>query len=118
MNAIAMVAAAKRMNRELLADEFRGPGDTLEAAAYRLQTKRGVPIATTLRLWNRDVTDMLVSSFAPVLNAYFAMKGLANQAADRMEQAYEEERNLAVDPRLLRLADALAGKKVERETEE
>jgi hypothetical protein len=110
MDATAMVMEARRMNRELLSSEYRGPGDTLEAAAYRLQIKRGVPVATTLRLWNRDVTDMLVSSFAPVLNAYLAFKDKADAAADRMEQAYEEERNRKADTRLRRLADAVAGR--------
>lgn len=72
MNTALMIDEARRMSTEMLKAEFRGPGDTLEAAAYRLQAKRGVPASTTLRLWNREVTDMLVSSFAPVLNAYLA----------------------------------------------
>ena len=105
------------MNRKLLASEFRGPGDTLEAAAYRNQAKYGLPAPTSLRLWNREVTDMLLSSFAPVFGAYLSWKDKANKAADRMEHAYEEERNSAVDPRLLRLADALAGKETQ-ETQE
>lgn len=109
MDQMVLVGAAKRMNRDLLASEYRGPGDTLEAAAYRLQTKMGVPASTTLRLWNRDVTDMLVSSFAPVLNAWLALKNKANRAADRVEHAYETQRDNAVDPRVLRLADFVAG---------
>lgn len=113
MDAVAMVAEAKRMNRELLSAEYKGPGDTIEAAAYRLQTKRGVPVATTLRLWNREVTDMLVSSFAPVLNAYLAFKDRADTAATKMEKTYEKERNRTVDTRLRRLADAVAGFKEE-----
>lgn len=117
MDAFAIVTEAKRMNRELLSREFRGPGDTREAAAYRNQVKLGVPATTALRLWNRDFSDMLVSSLAPVLNAYLAVKDKANKAADRMEHAYEEERNRAVDPRLVRLADAIRGKKTQ-ETEE
>lgn len=117
MNATMMIEEAQRMSREMLSKEYRGPGDTLESAAYRLQIKRGVPASTTLRLWNREVTDMLVSSFAPVFNAYLAFKDKVTDAADRMEEAYEEERNQAVHPRLLRLADFVAGRKAQQEKE-
>lgn len=109
MDQMVLVGAAKRMSRDLLNSEYRGPGDTLEAAAYRLQTKMGVPASTTMRLWNREVTDMLVSSFAPVLNAWLALKNKANRAADRMEQTYETQRDSALDSRILGLADFVAG---------
>lgn len=108
---IEYVEEAKRMSGFLLAKEHRGPGDTIEAAAYRLQTRYGVPVATTMRLRNREVKDMFVSSFFPILNAYLAVTAKINAAADRMERAYEEERNRAVDPGLVRLADAVAGRK-------
>ncbi len=113
MNTAIMIDEARRMSTEMLKAEFRGPGDTLEAAAYRLQTKRGVPASTTLRLWNRDVTDMLVSSFAPVLNAYLAFSNKMDAAAGKMEKHYEEQRTRAAHPGLLRLADFVAGRKKE-----
>jgi hypothetical protein len=108
MDAAMMIAEAKRMNREMLSAEFKGPGDTIEAAAQRQQTKWGVPVPTALRLWNREVTDMLVSSFAPVFHAYLEFKDRAETAAERMERKYEEERARTVDSRLRRLADAVA----------
>jgi hypothetical protein len=113
MNATLMIDEARRMSTEMLKAEFRGPGDTLEAAAYRLQTKRGVPVATTMRLWNREVNDMLVSSFAPVLNAYLAFSQKMEATADRMEARYEEKRTAAANPALVRLADFIAGRKKE-----
>lgn len=97
------------MSGFLLASEHRGPGDTIEAAAYRLQTRYGIPVATTMRLRNREVKDMFMSSFFPVLNAYLAVKDRVTAAAERMERAYEEERNRAVDSRLRRMADAVRG---------
>lgn len=111
------VMEAKRMNGFLLSREHRGPGDTIEAAAFRLQTRYGIPVATTMRLRNREVKDMFVSSFMPILNAYLAATRKIEAAADKMENAYAQERNLAVDPRLVRLADAVRGKETQ-ETEE
>jgi predicted metal-binding membrane protein len=114
MDAAMMIAEAKRMNREMLVAEFRGPGDTIEAAAYRQQTKWGVPVSTALRLWNREVTDMLLSSFAPVFSAYLEFKDRAEAAAQRMEQSYEKKRDSAGNPRILRLADFVAGRRGEK----
>lgn len=113
MDATLMISEAVRMNREMLTAEFRGPGDTIEAAAYRHQIKRGVPFATTMRLWNREINDMLVSSFAPVLNAYLGWSGKMDAAADKMEIQYEEKRMGAANSALVRLADFVAGRKEE-----
>jgi hypothetical protein len=110
MNTAIMIDEVRRMNREMLMAEFRGPGDTLEAAAYRHQTKRGVPFATTMRLWNREINDMLISSAAPVLNAYLAWSGKMERAAERMEAQYEEKRTAASNSVLVRLADFVAGR--------
>ena len=110
------IVEAKRMCGFLLNKEYRGPGDTIEAAAYRMQARYGIHHATTMRLRNEEVRDMKVSSFAPILNAYLAVRERLNSAAAKMERAYEEERNRAVDPRLLGLARAVAGEKTQ-ETE-
>lgn len=45
---------ARRMSKELLHKEHRGPGDTIEAAAYRLQTKHGVDASVILQGWQRS----------------------------------------------------------------
>lgn len=110
-----LVADAKRMNSFLLAREFKGPGDTIEAAAYRMQSKWGIHAATTMRLKNSEVKDMRLSSFGPILNAFLSVKDRLNATADRMERAYEKERSMAVNPRLLRLADAVRGKETQEE---
>ena len=96
---------AKGMAGFLLAKEFRGPGDTIEAAAGRVETKQGVPASILLRLRNRDVNDMYLSSFSVLASAYI-------KAKTRIERAYEHERSLAVDTKILRFADFVAGEEV------
>jgi hypothetical protein len=113
MDAAMMISEAVMMNREMIKAEYRGPGDTIEAAAGRLEIKFGLPFSTAMRLWNRDVTDMLVSSFAPVLNAYLAWSNKMDRAAERMEAQYEEKRTAAANSVLVRLADFIAGRKKE-----
>lgn len=105
------IMEAKRMNGFLLAREHRGPGDTIEAAAYRLQTRYGIPVAITMRLRNRELKDMFVSSFMPILNAYLAATKNIEAAAAQMEEQYEEKRAVAANPKLVRLADFIAGRK-------
>ena len=93
------------MARFLLKREHRGPGDTIEAASHRLQTKFKVPASIIMRLWNRPVKDMLLSNFMSLATAYI-------KASARVEKAYEHEKALAVNPTILRLAAALAGEEV------
>jgi hypothetical protein len=93
---------AKGMGGFLLSHEFRGPGDTIEAAAGRVETKHGVPATLLLRLRNREVRDMYLSSFSALATAYVKVKA-------RIERAYEHERSLAVDTKITRLADFVAG---------
>lgn len=103
---VAYINDAKGMAKTLLSREFRGPGDTIEAAAHRIQNKLGVPATVILRLRHREVKDMLMSNFMMLASAYKA-------ASERIDRAYEHEREIAIDPKILRLADFVAGKKVE-----
>jgi hypothetical protein len=102
MDAAMMISEAVMMNREMIKAEYRGPGDTIEAAAGRLEAKFGLPFSTAMRLWNRD---------APVLNAYLAWSNKMDRAAERMEARYEEKRTAAANSVLVRLADFVAGRK-------
>lgn len=101
---VAYINDAKGMAKTLLSREYRGPGDTIEAAAHRIQNKLGVPATVILRLRHREVKDMLMSNFMMLATAYKA-------ASDRIEKAYEHEREVAIDPKILRLADFIAGQK-------
>lgn len=99
----AYISSAKGMAEFLLAKEHRGPGDTIEAAAARLQRKLKVPSSILMRLRHREVKDMLMSNFFALANAY-------SKACEKMDNAYEKERKVAVDPNILRLAALVAGK--------
>jgi hypothetical protein len=107
---VAYITGAKTMARFLLKREHRGPGDTIEAASHRLQTKFKVPASIIMRLWNRPVNDMLLSNFVALAVAY--MKAKYATASEKIEKAYEDEKALAVNPTILRLAAALAGEEV------
>lgn len=103
---VAYVNEAKGMATFLLRKEFRGPGDTIEAAATRTETKYRVPASFLLRLRNRAVKDMLVSNFMALATAYL-------KATEAVDRAYEHEKSLAVNPAILRLAALVAGEKTE-----
>lgn len=100
----AYVRNAREMGRYLLNKEYRGIGDTIEAAAHRVQIKRGVPATLLLRLRHRPIKDMMLSSYAAIATAY-------ENAVSRSEAAYEHERTLhAPNSKLVGLADFTAGK--------
>lgn len=101
---------AKRMSRELLHKEHRGPGDTIEAAAYRLQTKHGCDASIILQGWQREPRDMLVSRWMALFRAHYTV------FSARANEAYETERNHHdANSALVRLADFVAGKTAEKE---
>lgn len=99
---------AKRMSGELLKKEHRGPGDTIEAAAGRLQTRLRVPASILLQCWNRPAREMLVSRWMTLFRAHWEEFGAMADAA------YEEERkNHDANSALVGLADFVAGRKAE-----
>jgi hypothetical protein len=96
---------AKRMATELLQKEHRGPGDTIEAAADRIQTRLRVPSTITLQLWNRPPREMKVSRWMTVFRAHW------QEFEANAETHYEEKRNVTqAHPALVRLADIVAGR--------
>lgn len=96
---------AKRMSEELLRKYHRGPGDTIEAAANRIQTKRRVPASVILQCWNRPAREMKVSRWMAVFRAHW------EEFDAKAEAAYEEKRNATTaHPALVRLADFVAGR--------
>ena len=102
-------AEAKRMSEELLRHEHKGPGDTIEAAAGRLQTRLRVPSNIILQCWNRPPREMKVSRWMSVFRAHWEEFGA------KAEAAYEEKRNgTTAHPALVGLADFVAGRGAER----
>lgn len=100
---------AKRMSDELLRKEHRGPGDTIEAAAYRLQNKHRAPVASViLQCWNRPPREMKVSRWMTVFMVHWA------EFSAKADAAYESKRETTnAHPALVRLADLVAGRKAE-----
>ena len=97
--------SANDMARDLLRKEHLGPGDTVEAAAYRCQTKYGVDPEITLQGWNRDLAgkDMLTSRWLRLFSAW-------------VDAVYEKERSRHEDTtKIARLADFVAGAGGEKE---
>lgn len=100
--------SARVMARALLKKYHAGPGDTLEAAAHRVQAEHGVDANTIMQGWNREPRGMLTHRWLPLFQAWVAA-GLA-----RADAAYEDERKRHDDTSaLVRLADLVAGKKIE-----
>lgn len=105
------VSISQKMANFLITSEFKGAGDTIEAAAYRVQTKWHAPASILLRLRHRahKMTDMKVSSWFSVFEAY-------QRACIRAEQRYEKARvSNEVDPLLVRFADFVAGRFEEKD---
>lgn len=107
------VSEARTMGDYLLRREYKGMGDTIEAAAYRAQRKWGVPATILMRLRHRsEMKDMLVSSWFAIFEAY-------QKASSKADQAYERERDLhEPSSKVARLADFIAGKKVAKASPE
>lgn len=103
--------SANRMAKDLLTKHFRGPTDTIEAAAYRVQHTYGVDANIIMQGWNRPARGMLAHRWLPLFRAWCAA-GFA-----RADAAYEEERaRHDENSALVRLADLVAGRKAEKET--
>ncbi|TGU71775.1 hypothetical protein EN829_065420 [Mesorhizobium sp. M00.F.Ca.ET.186.01.1.1] len=93
------------MSKRLLQKEHRGPGDTIEAAAHRLQTRHHVDASVILQCWNRPAREMKVSRWMSVFKAYWA------EFDAKADAAYEEKRKATnAHPALVRLADIVAGR--------
>lgn len=105
------VFLSQKMANDLLNSEFKGAGDTIEAAAYRVQTKWHAPASILLRLRHRaaQMRDMKVSSWFAVFEAY-------QRACAKAEQNYNIARTSnEIDPALARLADLVAGHRQEKD---
>ena len=101
--------SARSMADALLAQEFKGRGDTFESAFFRLQTKYGVSASLMDRLTSkcREINDMKLSSFAAIANAYQAACSKV-EANIEHERATHEHYEIATG-----MADFVAGKKEE-----
>lgn len=99
----AYVNDAKAMSHWLLSNEYRGLGDTQEAAAGRIQRKWKVPAVALLRLRHRNLTDMKISTWASIFDAF-------RRAGGTIDALYEKEKGRHHgNSALVRFARFLAG---------
>lgn len=105
----AIVDEASRWADALVQSEYRGPGDTIEAAMYRKEQKTGVSFQTFWALRYRKPKDMLASVF-------FRLKAAYDHECARQEARLQHElemlrkvRGDAPDTPAIRAAEALVG---------
>lgn len=104
------IADAKRWSEFMLHRKFRGPGDTIERAAYEAERTWGAPASIMLRLRNREVSDMLLSNWIKLKAAYeAACLQVERQAEYQQERAKDAGAN-AVNSSLYRVGSALLRK--------
>lgn len=103
-------ASAKRMAADLLRKYHLGPGDTNEAAALRVQRELKVDANIIMQGWNRPARAMMAHRWLPLFKAW-CEAGFA-----KIDEAYEEERaRHDENSALVRLADLVAGKAIQKE---
>lgn len=112
-NPIWLGQEAKRMSIELLEKEKRSLGDTIEAAAYRLQLRHKVEVAPIiLQCWNRPAREMLTSRWMTVFYVHW------QEIEGKAESAYEHKRKeTTAHPAFVRLADFVAGRTADQSEE-
>lgn len=80
-----VIADARQMSDFMLRQKFRGPGDTIERAAYEAQRDWGAPASIMLRLRRRQVTDMLLSNWVQISAAYRDAVAASERQAQHQE---------------------------------
>lgn len=86
------IEMAAQMADAILRKEYKGPGDTIEAAMFRLKRKHGIEENVFKRLRYRQKTDIWAGEYL------------------HLKAVYETEM-LSASPKIVRMAAALAGEK-------
>lgn len=81
------VELAKQMADALLRAEFRGPGDTVDAAMFRVQQKTGLPSAMLHRLRYRTLRDIPAGVYLHIKAVYEQREVLAFVAGPQTDRA-------------------------------
>lgn len=114
---IALGKMAKRMANDMLEAEKHPLGDTIEAAAFRLQRRYGVRATTLIELRKRTPREMFVSRWMAVAVAWLEFRA-------EVERGRYAERRAGIrrgfgggidrdhHPVLVRIADLVAGHRV------
>jgi hypothetical protein len=106
----AVVNRAASWADALLAKVHRGPGDTIDAAMYRAESKYGIPAQTFWSLRYRPPKDILASVYLRLQSAYEAE--CAKQEAKLRHEIEMTKRVMgdAAPEALVREAEALVRK--------
>jgi hypothetical protein len=104
------VLDARGWAEALLAREYRGPGDTIDAAMHRAETRHGIPAETFWALRYRPPKDIVARTYFRLKAAYQAEVS-AQEARLRHEiEMTRKVRGDAAAAALLDEAEALLGK--------
>lgn len=106
----AYVADAQRWAEYLVRREFRGPGDTLDAAMGRCERKYRVARALFWSLRYRAPKDLMVSAYMALRNAYEAELSRLDQALEDEILRAEKFGSDATNSKAYRMARAAVGK--------
>lgn len=92
---LSVVEKARGWAEALQQAEFRGLGDTREAARYRVSRKTGVPESYLKRLRYRweEMTDIAASQYVALQEAYADLCGAIEAKADEYERQRLQIRN-------------------------
>lgn len=116
MDGVAIVDDVARKAGLLVSREFRGPGDTIEAAMSRAERRWGIPFTTFWALRYRKPKDVLASVYCRINEAYDAE--VSRQEA-KLRHEIEITRKVlgdAADHPALRAAEAVLAATEERLT--
>lgn len=101
------IREARGWSEHLLGRAFRGPGDTIERAAYEVEQTYGVPATIIQRLRHREVRDMLLSNWLALRHAYEAACEAAERRADHQKFVAEKTGTNAANSRIFAAAALL-----------
>jgi hypothetical protein len=101
------IREARGWSEHLLGKAFRGPGDTIERAAYQVEQTYGVPASILQRLRHREVRDMLLSNWLVLKHAYDAACEDIERRADHQKFIAEKTGTNAADSRAFAAASLL-----------
>lgn len=104
---VEYVSEVKGMAEYILSRTYRGPGDNVDAAMHRAEKLYGAPAKWLHRLRYREIREIPGSALIALTQAY-------SRAVAAADHAYETERaRHAPDAAIARLADLIAGSKIE-----
>lgn len=101
------IRKARGWSEYLLNKTYRGPGDTIERAAHEAEQTYGAPASILQRMRHRDVSDMLLSNWLALKQAYDAACDATERRADHQKFIAEKTGSNAANSRAFATASLL-----------